>query len=105
MPLYAFEVEVTSAVYSGLLRMADLVALVPVVNINLFIVAPRERQDKVMRELARPTFQKIGLAAYCRFVASEDLSALVAKTELLDGHVQPSVIETVAVKLEDEHVV
>ncbi len=104
MPLYAFEVEVTSAVYSGLLRMADLVALVPVLNVNLFIVAPRERQGKVLRELARPTFQKIGLPAYCRFVASEDLEALLAKTDQLGGHIQPSVIETAAVRLADQHV-
>lgn len=104
MPLYAFEVEVTSTVYSGLLRMADLVALVPVLNVNLFIVAPRERQDKVLRELARPTFQKIGLPAHCRFVATEDLSALLAKVEHLGGHVEPSVIETAAVKLADQHV-
>jgi hypothetical protein len=100
LPVYAFEVEVTSAVYSGLLRMSDLLAVVPLLNIKLFIVAPRERQDKVMRELARPTFQKIGLAADCRFIALEDLSALLAKVGQLGGHLQPSVVETIAIAAE-----
>jgi len=36
----AFEVEHTTAIYSGLLRMADLVALQPDIDIPLHIVAP-----------------------------------------------------------------
>lgn len=102
MPVYAFEVEMTSTVYSGLLRMSDLVALVPLLNIKLFIVAPEARREKVLRELSRPTFQKIGLAAYCRFVAAEDLEVLLTKVETLGGHIQPSVLETVAVELEEK---
>ena len=42
----AFEVEHTTAVYSGLLRMADLVALQPNININLHIVADETRREK-----------------------------------------------------------
>ena len=38
----AFEVEHSTAVYSGLLRMADLLALQPNINIKLHIVAPEE---------------------------------------------------------------
>lgn len=53
----AFEVEATTNVYSGLLRMSDLVALQPNLNINLFIVAPDSRRDKVRQEILRPTFQ------------------------------------------------
>ena len=36
----AFEIEHTTAVYSGLLRMADLLALQPNMDIRLHIVAP-----------------------------------------------------------------
>ena len=39
----AFEVEHTTSIYSGLLRMADLLALQPNMNINLHIVAPDNR--------------------------------------------------------------
>jgi len=38
----AFEVEHTTAVYSGILRMADLLALQPNMEIRLHIVAPRQ---------------------------------------------------------------
>jgi hypothetical protein len=53
----AFEVESTTSVYSGLLRMSDLLALQPNLSINLFLVAPDERRDKVENELMRPTFK------------------------------------------------
>jgi hypothetical protein len=41
----AFEIEHPTAIYSGLLRMADLVALQPDINIPLHIVAPAGRQS------------------------------------------------------------
>ncbi len=72
-PICAFEVEVTTSIYSGLLRMSDLLALVPALKMKLFIVAPKERQAKVETELVRPTFRKIGLSEYCRFIADDAL--------------------------------
>lgn len=101
-PVYAFEVETTTQVYSGLLRMSDLLALVPALNIKLFIVAPMVRQGKVMRELARPTFQKIGLSEYCRFLPSEKLDSLFQQVQHLGGHVHPTVLNTIAVELESD---
>ena len=53
----AFEVECTTSIYSGLLRMSDLLALQPNLDIKLYIVAPDERRDKVEQEILRPTFQ------------------------------------------------
>ncbi|HZG47007.1 MAG TPA: hypothetical protein VEZ41_12200, partial [Allosphingosinicella sp.] len=52
----AFEVEHTTAIYSGLLRMADLLALQPNLAIKLHIVAPDDKREKVLRELRRPVF-------------------------------------------------
>ena len=40
----AFEVEHTTAIYSGLLRMADLLALQLNMQIRLHLVAPEERR-------------------------------------------------------------
>ena len=40
----AFEIESTTAIYSGLLRMSDLLAMQPNLNIALYLVAPDERQ-------------------------------------------------------------
>lgn len=53
----AFEVECTTSIYSGLLRMSDLLALQPNLDIKLYLVAPDERRDKVEQEIMRPTFQ------------------------------------------------
>ena len=52
----AFEIEHTTAIYSGLLRMADLLALQPNMNIRLHIVAPDDKETKVLREIKRPVF-------------------------------------------------
>jgi hypothetical protein len=41
---------------SGLLRMSDLLALQPNLDIKLYLVAPEERRSKVEQELLRPTF-------------------------------------------------
>ena len=55
----AFEVESTTAVYSGLLRMADLLALQPNINILLFIVAEERRRKDVIRRIgARPSAER-----------------------------------------------
>ncbi len=67
----AFEVECTTAVYSGLLRMSDLLALQPNLDIKLYLVAPDERRGKVEREILRPTFKlrEKPLHQVCGFLA------------------------------------
>jgi len=101
-PVSAFEVESTTSIYSGLLRMSDLLAVVPALNIRLYIVAPKKRQDKVLQELSRPTFQRIGLSEYCRYVSCEDLSQLLQQVKGLEGSIKPSVIDSIAIELEVE---
>lgn len=100
-PVCAFEVETTTSVFSGLLRMSDLLALVPALKMSLFLVAPRERQSKVKRELGRPTFEKIGLSEFCRFIAAEDLDSLLSRVKDLEGYVQPNVVDTIALELDE----
>jgi len=66
----AFEVECTTSVYSGLLRMSDLLALQPNLTLDLYLVAPDERRGKVEQELLRPTFslREKPLAKICGFL-------------------------------------
>ena len=52
----AFEIEHSTSVYSGILRLSDLRALTPNSTYPLFIVADRNRKNKVFSELKRPTF-------------------------------------------------
>ncbi len=76
----AFEVEHTTAVYSGLLRMSDLVALHPNLMMQLYIVAPDARRSKVLAEITRPTFDSLerplrevcGFIAYSRLIREAD---------------------------------
>jgi len=66
----AFEVESTTSVYSGLLRMSDLLALQPNIAIDLYLVAPDDRRSKVEQEILRPTFnlREKPLAEVCGFL-------------------------------------
>jgi len=52
----AFEIEHSTSVYSGILRLSDLRAEAPNSNYPLFIVASEEKRKKVFDELRRPTF-------------------------------------------------
>ena len=75
----AFEVEHTTSIYSGILRMADLMALQPNLNINAHIVAPIDRKDKVLQEISRPVFaflEKGPLSESCTFVSYESILEL-----------------------------
>lgn len=81
----AFEVEHTTAVYSGILRMADLLALQPNMDIKLHIVAPEARKTKVMGEIQRPVFsllEKGPLSEYCTFLPYGSLRELSALKHL-----------------------
>lgn len=96
----AFEVECTTSVYSGLLRMSDLMALQPNLDINLYLVAPDERRDKVEQELLRPTFslREKPLARICGFLP---FSVLCEKIEGirklgLSGSLKPTFLRTTA---------
>jgi len=75
----AFEVEHTTAIYSGLLRMADLVSMQPNLKIDLYMVAPDERKDKVVNEINRPTFAGLDppLSKICRFIPYSSLKDVI----------------------------
>jgi hypothetical protein len=77
----AFEIEHTTSIYSGILRMADLMALQPNLNIKAHIVAPLERKSKVMQELSRPVFRHI-LANTCTFISYSSIEELASEKRL-----------------------
>lgn len=81
----AFEVEHTTSIYSGILRMADLMALQPNVNIAAHIVAPPERKEKVLQEITRPVFaflEKGPLSESCTFISYESVMELSKERRL-----------------------
>jgi hypothetical protein len=96
----AFEVEHTTSIYSGLLRMADLAALSPNLSFPLYVIAPSARLAKVRRELVRPTFRALGLDRRCRFFSGAALlRALPSLTRWATG---PEAIEKLAERVSGE---
>ena len=73
----AFEIEHSSSVYSGLLRLSDLKTVAPNSNYPLYIAAPKERRDKVFSELKRPTFHdQLRLHETVRFISYDKVREL-----------------------------
>jgi hypothetical protein len=67
----AFEVENSTAIYSGLLRFADLNIVAPNTTYPMFIVAPAERRNRVREQLLRPVFRRLELRDKVRFLPYE----------------------------------
>jgi type II restriction enzyme len=56
----AFEVEHTTSIYSGIVRLLDLALGAPgSATRALFLVAPDEREEEVRAQLRRPAFQRV----------------------------------------------
>lgn len=90
----AFEVEHTTAVYSGILRMADLLALQPNMDINLHIVAPPARREKVFQEIQRPVFSLLDRAPLfecCTFISYDNVEQLAREKHL--GYLSDAVLD------------
>jgi hypothetical protein len=96
----AFEVECTTSIYSGLLRMSDLLALQPNLDISLYLVAPDDRRDKVEQELLRPTFslREKPLAKICGFLPFSIFCEKLAGIRKLglSGSLKPTFLKTTA---------
>jgi len=67
----AYEIENSTAIYSGLLRFADLMILAPNTIYPMFIVAPTERKNRVREQLTRPTFRQMNLCDKVKFLSYE----------------------------------
>ena len=75
----AFEVEHTTSVISGILRMADLVTILPNISIKLYIVADEHRREKVYSEIRRPAFFNVNnnsipkICSYLSYISIDDI--------------------------------
>jgi predicted RNA-binding protein len=102
--LAAFEVEHTSAIYSGLLRMSDLVSMQPNIKLNLYLVAPDDRRDKVMDEINRPTFTRLKppLPKICKYIPYSQLKKEIEEIGDKIRYMKPEIIEEVAESCESD---
>jgi hypothetical protein len=92
----AFEIESTTSIFSGLLRMADLITMQPNINIPLYIVGPAERRAKVVSEINRPTFARLSppMSEMCRFISFEELRKQIGSAEHLLQFLKPEFLES-----------
>lgn len=72
----AYEIENSTSIYSGLLRFADLNIIAPNSVYPLFIVAPRNRKNRVQEQVRRPTFKKLELDRKVRFLPYETINEI-----------------------------
>ena len=98
----AFEVEDTTSIYSGILRMADLLALQPMLNIKIHIVAPTERRDSVFTQINRPVFADIGgrqLSEVCSYISYDQVIELSKEKKL--KHMTDGIIDEYSQYIEE----
>ncbi len=102
----AFEIESTTSIFSGLLRMSDLITMQPNLNIPLYIVAPSERRDKVVQEVNRPTFARLSppMREMCRFISFEELRRQLDLARHFLQFLKPEFLDTFSESCEPEEV-
>lgn len=97
----AFEVEHTTSIYSGLLRMSDLSSMQPDLTVKFYLVAPDEREAKFAREIARPTFVYGSLVRplyqSCRFVPYSELTSGLARHKDVLHHLRPGWLDDISI--------
>jgi predicted RNA-binding protein len=100
----AFEVESTTSIYSGLLRMADLVSMQPNLKIPLYLVAPEDKRNKVFSEVNRPTFARLKPPLYevCRYISFSDLRERMQSVASVVQYLKPEFLEDIAESCEVE---
>jgi hypothetical protein len=69
----AFEIENSTAIYSGLLRFADLNVVAPNSLYPMFVVAPEQRRNQVREQLMRPVFKRLELRDKVLFLPYESV--------------------------------
>lgn len=68
----AFEVEKSTSIYSGILRLADMALSLPGRQDHLYLVAPRARVPEIVAQLRRPMFRRHDEFTLA-YIAFEDL--------------------------------
>ena len=71
----AFEVEKSTSIYSGILRLEDLARSIPHCACNFYLVAPDKREKEVMAQLNRPAFRDDLANIPLAFIPFNDLCA------------------------------
>lgn len=71
----AFEVEKSTSIYSGILRMQDLARAMEACDCQFYLVAPGDREKEVMSQLTRPSFRASLLGLDFAYIPFQDLDS------------------------------
>jgi len=80
-PICFFEIEHSTAMYSGLLRLNDVRIDYPIPK--AFIVAPKERSRLFESQIQRRTFVDSELSEVCRFLSYDEVKQLLESQEAI----------------------
>jgi len=97
-----FEVEHTTAIYSGILRMADMLALRPNIDIPLFVVVPDDRRDKALQQIDRPVFRQMTrpLPDSCAVLTESAIDELLDSARKFGSSLKTDVLQHYAERVE-----
>src|SRR5215470_4418299 len=94
----AYEIEHTTSISSGLLRLYDLDALYPTSIMHLCVVIPHPSLKRIQAVLARPAFQRLHMHKRCLLILEETL--LQHAKHILRWASSPSVMTRLALTVE-----
>lgn len=96
----AFEVENTTEIYSGLLRFSDLRIVAPNSTYPLYIVAPTSKKNKLIEQMKRPTFKRLGLHKHVKYLSYENLKSISGFFRRNEKGMNLEVLDSKAEKIE-----
>jgi hypothetical protein len=93
----AYEIEHTTSISSGLLRLYDLDALCPTNIMHLCVVIPHPSLKRFQAVLARPAFQRLNMQKRCLIIQEETL--LEQAEHILRWASSPTVVTRLAMNM------
>jgi hypothetical protein len=78
--------------------MADLISMQPNLRINLYLVAPDDKYDKVFAQINRPTFNRLkpSLPSICKFIPYTKLQKEIQYIGSRITFTKPEFIDSIA---------
>lgn len=93
----AFQITSVDLVLEGLLRIADLLALQPNINIQTHIVAPLSEQTHILQQMQRPIFsllENYAVSKYCSYLSFDDIYEISQQQHL--AHLSETILDEYA---------